>query len=94
VSGADSDGGGPTAGPAETPPFPGQDFITPPVSLIGMAAVISVEPQPDNSPAPFGIKPLIDGDIENVGAGGSQDMANVIAENQPSGTLSIQLPGN
>lgn len=94
VSAADSDGAGPTAGPNNTPNYPGQDFITPPLSLIGMAAVISVEPVPDNSPAPFGIKPLIDMDIENVGAGGSQDMANVIAENQPSGTLNIQLPTN
>ena len=89
---ADSDAGGATAGPEPTPPFPGQDFINPPVSIIGMAAVISVEPSPDNSPAPFGIKPLIDGDIQDVGAGGSQDMANVIGENQPSGSLSIQLP--
>lgn len=91
VAAADSDGAGPTGGTAGSPPFPGQDFIDPPVSVIGMTAVISVEPVPDNSPAPFGIKPLIDSDIENVGAGGSQDMANVIAENQPSGTLTIEI---
>lgn len=89
---ADSDAGGATAGPEPTPPFPGQDFINPAVSLIGMAAIISVEPSPDNSPAPFGIKPLIDDDIQDVGAGASQDMANVIGANQPSGTLTIQLP--
>jgi len=91
-AGADSDAGGATAGSEATPPFPGQDFITPPVDIIGMAAVISVEPSPDNSPAPFGIKPLIDSDIQDVGAGGSQDMENVISANQPSGTLTIQLP--
>lgn len=92
LAAADSDAGGATAGPEATPPFPGQDFIDPPVSIIGMAAVISVEPSPDNSPAPFGIKPLIDDDIQDVGAGASQDMANVIGANQPSGTLTIQLP--
>jgi len=92
ASGADSDIGGPTAGPEGTPPFPGQDFITPPVSVVGLSAVISVEPDPDNSPVPFGIKPLIDDNIEDVGRGGSQDMANTIADNQPSGTLTIVLP--
>ncbi len=89
---ADSDAGGATAGPEATPPFPGQDFINPAVDIIGMAAVISVEPSPDNSPEPFGIKPLIDSDIQNVGAGGSQDMENVIGSNQPSGTLTIVMP--
>lgn len=92
ATGPDSDAGGATAGPNGTPPFPGQDFITPPMSVLGLAAVISVEPVPDNSPAPFGIKPLIDSNIENVGAGGSQDMANVIVDNQPAGTLTIQMP--
>lgn len=87
---ADSDAGGATAGPEPTPAFPGQDFINPPVVITGLAAVISVEPSPDNSPAPFGIKPLIDAVIEDVGAGGSQDMENVIGANQPSGTLTIQ----
>lgn len=89
---ADSDAGGAAAGPEPTPPFPGQDFINPATVIIGMAAVISVEPSPDNSPAPFGIKPLIDDDIQDVGAGNSQDMANVIGANQPSGTLAIQMP--
>ena len=92
VVGADSDGAGPTGGTEAAPPFPGQDFINPAINIIGMSAVISVEPFPDNSPAPFGIKPLIDEVIENVGEGGSQDMANVISTNQPSGTLTIQLP--
>ena len=91
-NGADSDGAGATGGTEPTPPFPGQDFINPAVNIIGMAAVISVEPSPDNSPAPFGIKPLIDDEIQDVGAGGSQDMANVIGENQPSGTLTILMP--
>jgi hypothetical protein len=74
---ADSDGGGPNAGPDPTPPFPGQDFVNPPTDLTGYAAVITIEPSPDNSPAPFAFKPLVDGDIEDLGAAGlSQDMGN------------------
>ncbi|MCF6294228.1 MAG: anti-sigma factor [Flavobacteriaceae bacterium] len=48
------------------PPFPGEDFLenapsglTFPVDLSGMLSVISIEPVPDNSPAPFSLKPLI-----------------------------------
>ena len=51
-----------TGGPA----FPGEDFInnaptglTFPTDLSGGAAVISIEPVPDNSPAPFTLKPLL-----------------------------------
>ena len=73
---ADSDGGGPTAGSDPTPPFPGQDFIDPFMSLIGYAAVITVEPMPDNSPMPFALKPLVDTHIDDVGMGPLQSMAN------------------
>jgi len=63
ATGADSDGAGATAGPntAAAPPFPGQDFVVPtPVDLTdGYTAVISIEPQPDNSPGPFAYKPLV-----------------------------------
>ncbi len=59
VDAADSDGAGPTAGPGTVPPFPGQDFITPAVNLGGRTVVVSIEPQPDNSPAPFALKPLL-----------------------------------
>lgn len=76
VSGFDSDAGGPTAGPDATPPFPGQDYITPPMNLIGYAAVITVEPSPDNSPNPFTLKPLVDGDIMDPGIGVLQGMGN------------------
>ena len=50
---------------ASAPPYPGEDFImnapaglTFPTDLSGGLAVISVEPMPDNSPAPFLLKPL------------------------------------
>lgn len=91
VDAADSDGAGATGGGNAAPSFPGQDFINPsPVDLVGLTVVISVEPEPDNSVAPFGIKPLIDAEIENVGAlPATQPMALVISENQPSGTVAI-----
>lgn len=76
VAAADSDAGGPYAGPDAAPPFPGQDFVRPGMSLLGQAAVISIEPYPDNSPAPFTFKPLIDHYIEDPGqAGGSQELS-------------------
>ena len=79
VDGPDGDGGGPASGPGDTPPFPGQDFIDPATDLIGHAAVISIEPFPDNSPGPFILKPLVDANIEDVGGGVLQEMANVAA---------------
>jgi len=48
------------------PPFPGEDFLinapmglTFPTDISGGTAVISIEPDPDNSPNPFTLKPLI-----------------------------------
>lgn len=50
------------------PGYPGEDFIQNapdgfifPTDLRGTTAVISVEPYPDNSPAPFTLKPLAHG---------------------------------
>jgi hypothetical protein len=77
ASGDDSDAGGISAGPHGTPPFPGQDYINPPFDLTdGFAAVISIEPDPDNSPGPFTFKPLVDGMIDDVGVGVPQGMDN------------------
>lgn len=77
ASGADSDGAGITGGPAAFPPFPGQDYVNPPADLTGgYAAVISIEPEPDTSADPFTLKPLVDMNIEALGAGVPQDMAN------------------
>lgn len=48
------------------PPIPGEDFLlnpptdfTFPLDVRGRTAVISIEPSPDNSPAPFAMKPLV-----------------------------------
>ncbi|MFT6399143.1 MAG: hypothetical protein ACJAYU_003908 [Bradymonadia bacterium] len=85
---ADSDGAGPAAGDAGAPSFPGQDFVDPATNLVGLNAVISVEPMPDDSPAPFAIKPLV-GPITDAGAGASQTQsANVDA--LPAGQVSVQ----
>ena len=63
ASGSDNFGG--FSGPDPAPPFPGEDFIVnPPAGLTfprdvsGYPVVISVEPFPDDSPAPFALKPL------------------------------------
>jgi hypothetical protein len=64
-SGTGADAGAPFSGAAMAPPFPGEDFILNapsglsfPTNLSGGLAVVSVEPFPDNSPAPFLLKPL------------------------------------
>jgi len=57
------------SGTMDGPPFPGEDYLENapssvvfPLDLAGGKAVISIEPDPDNSPAPFLLKPLV-GDI-------------------------------
>ena len=56
----------PYSGTEGGPPFPGEDFLNDapaglvfPTDLAGAAAVISVEPSPDDSAGPFTLKPLI-----------------------------------
>ena len=92
VSGVDSDGAGFHSGPYSAPPFPGQDFVTPPTDLTsGYAAVISVEPEPDDSPGPFLLKPLVDPSIDDVGAGVLQPMQNM-TDSLPSMTATMMQP--
>ncbi len=59
------DGAAPYSGPMPGPPFPGEDFLfnAPsglrfPLDLAGAMAVITIEPQPDDSAAPFSLAPL------------------------------------
>ena len=61
----------PFTGPGSTPPFPGEDFLQDapsglafPTDIRGGKAVISIEPEPDDSGAPFTLKPLV-GDISD-----------------------------
>ena len=60
------DSGASYSGVNPGPPFPGEDFLsnapaglTFPTSITGGTAVISIEPVPDNSTAPFTFKPLV-----------------------------------
>lgn len=88
ADGADSDGAGAAAGPDGAPAFPGQDFVDPATVLTtGHMAVISVEPVPDNSPAPFTIKPLADSDVEDIMAPATQSMMNIAAGTFPTVTV-------
>ena len=58
----------PFSGTMDGPPFPGEDYLNNapsglsfPTDLSGGTAVISIEPDPDNSPNPFLLKPLVGG---------------------------------
>ncbi len=60
------DDAAPFSGTEPGPPFPGEDFLTNapsgltfPTDLSGTTAVISIEPEPDDSPNPFTLKPLV-----------------------------------
>jgi len=79
----------------DAPPFPGEDFLatgvpidglTFPLDLRNQMVVVSIEPQPDNSTAPFSLKPL----TANTGdAIGSADTYTMTLNNAsfPSGTV-------
>ena len=60
---ADSNGGGPNAGPLPAPPFPGEDFVSGNLYDLNdgnWTAVITIEPDPDDSTGPFpALKPLV-----------------------------------
>ena len=63
ATGVDEDD--PFSGTMGGPPFPGEDYLnnapaglTFPTDLSGQTIVVSVEPDPDNSPLPFTLKPL------------------------------------
>jgi hypothetical protein len=82
------------SGPLASPPFPGEDFImNPPAGVMfppdleGAPVVISIEPYPDNSPAPFTLKPL----AGSVPAGFSTHTTYPMSNNAssfPTGTAS------
>lgn len=65
LSASGADDSAPFSGTQGGPAFPGEDFVTNapsgltfPTDLSGGMAVISIEPNPDNSPNPFTLKPL------------------------------------
>lgn len=78
---------------APGPPFPGEDFllnaptgITFPTDLAGKTVVISVEPMPDNSAAPFLLKPLVGGVPSNAVDHTPYAMSNNSSATNPTGT--------
>ncbi len=69
------------------PPIPGEDFLrnapaghTFPLDVRGKTVVVSIEPSPDNSPAPFAMKPL-------VGPAGTETAPTTYDLNQNLSTL-------
>jgi len=76
------------------PPFPGEDFLmnapsglTFPTDISSGVAVISIEPDPDNSPSPFTLKPLV-GNIPMNATDHTNYGMNINAFSFPSGTAS------
>lgn len=87
-----SDEGAPFSGANPGPMYPGEDFLQNapdgvefPTDVRGKVAVISIEPFPDNSPAPFTLKPLA-GMVAADAMGVQEIESNVIAS-FPSGTV-------
>lgn len=80
---------------AAGPPFPGEDFLmnapsnlTFPTDLSGKTVVISVEPMPDNSEAPFLLKPLVGMVPAMANVHSVYNMDNNAANTNPTGTAS------
>jgi hypothetical protein len=91
---AGADEAAPFSGPMAGPPFPGEDYlmnaptgITFPTNLAGQKIVITIEPNPDNNPAPFGLKPL-SGDVP-AGATDhvSYTLTNIALAGNPAGSV-------
>ena len=75
------------------PNYPGEDFLVNapdglefPTDLRGAAVVISIEPSPDDSAAPFFLKPLFDQVPEDATDHTVIEMDNYIAETVISGS--------
>jgi hypothetical protein len=84
-------------GTQPAPAFPGEDFLrnapaglTFPTNLVGSMVVISIEPDVDDSPAPFDLKPLI-GPIPATATDHSNlAMSNQAASTFPSMTVTVK----
>ena len=79
---------------ADAPPFPGEDLLinapsglTFPTDLSGGLVVISVEPSPDNSEAPFLLKPLVGMVPSSAAHHTLYGMDNNASSTNPSGTI-------
>lgn len=81
------------SGPMSGPASPGEDFVTNaptgvtfPLDLRGAKLVISIEPNPDNSPMPFKLKPLSHDVSQTVAPGDTYSMMKDLSS-FPSGTV-------
>ncbi len=84
------------SGSVSGPPFPGEDLLVNapqglsfPVDLSGKTVVISVEPVPDNSPAPFLLKPLVSMIPTSALDHADYSMENNATATNPTGTFNI-----
>ena len=87
----------PFSGTMAGPPFPGEDFLmnapsglTFPTDLAGGLAVISIEPEPDDSPAPYTLKPLLGGIDGTAVDHVTYSIANMAGATFPTGTALIR----
>ncbi len=87
----------PYSGPNPGPPFPGEDYLlnapsglTFPLDLAGKTIVLSVEPNPDDSPNPFTLKPLAHQVPTNAQDHVTFTMNNQAAATNPTGTAAIR----
>lgn len=87
----------PFSGATAGPPFPGEDFLmnapaglTFPTDLAGATAVISIEPQPDDSPNPYTFKPLMGGIDAAATDHVTYSLPNMVAATFPTGTATIR----
>lgn len=93
---AAADESSPFGGPGRMPPFPGEDFVanapegvTLPTDLSGATIVISVESDPDDSDAPFALKPLVGQVPENAEPEPTSYSLELNIGDLPSGTAII-----
>lgn len=93
-----ADGAAPYSGDLQGPPFPGEDFLvnapaglTFPTDLSGAKVVVSIEPVPDNSAAPFLLKPLL-GDVPaDAKDHTAYSLGNISGDTNPTGTVSLSI---
>lgn len=92
---AAADDAAPFSGPEPGPAFPGEDYlvnapegVTLPTDLSGATIVISVEPDPDDSPVPFVLKPLVGQAADPAADHESYELGNN-AVDLPHGTASL-----
>ena len=92
---AGADGGANYSGDQPGPPFPGEDFLQNapagldfPTDLRGATVVISVEPVPDNSAAPFTLKPLVGPVSADAPEHAPLTMNNNATATNPTGSVS------